>query len=147
VAALWIVGAVACYFEYSTDLVWFTLVLGIGIALAEWRAIKIKEAPSGKGSTVGLIKEVILLSEPQRLANTRQHMSWSHRFALFWLALSLAIFGSAYAFAEIGEMPEPSRTHMLIMLGTIIVTSAIWQAAGLALARIENLILPRRKPS
>jgi hypothetical protein len=34
---------------------------------------------------------------------------------------------------------------MFVMLGTIVVTNAIWQAAGLALARLENLILPRRK--
>jgi hypothetical protein len=91
--------------------------------------------------------EVTLLSEPQRVANTREHMSWSHRFALFWLALSLVIFAGAYALAEFGDMPEASRTLMFIMLGTIIVTNAIWQAAGLALARLENLILPRRKPS
>jgi hypothetical protein len=74
-------------------------------------------------------------------------MSWSRRFALFWLALSLAIFGAAYALAEIGDMPEASRSLMFIMLGTIIVTTAVWQAAGLAPARLENLILPRRKPS
>jgi membrane-anchored protein YejM (alkaline phosphatase superfamily) len=88
-----------------------------------------------------------LLSEPQRVANTREHMSWSHKFAIFWLALSLLIFGAAYLLAEFGEMPEAGRTLMFIMLGTIIVTNAIWQAVGLALARLENLILPRRKPS
>ena len=86
-----------------------------------------------------------MLSEPIRVANTREHMSWAHRFALFWLAISLAIFGGAYALAEIGEMPEASRSLMFIMLGTFIVTNAIWQAAGLALARLENLILPRWK--
>jgi len=91
--------------------------------------------------------EVTLLSEPQRVANTREYMSWSHYIALFWLALSLLIFGVAYALAEFGEMPEAGRTLMFIMLGTIMVTSAVWQFAGLALARIENLILPRRKPS
>jgi hypothetical protein len=90
---------------------------------------------------------VTLLSEPQRVANTREHMSWSHKFAIFWLALSLLIFGAAYLLAEFGEMPEAGRTLMFIMLGTIIVTNAIWQAVGLALARLENLILPRRKPS
>jgi hypothetical protein len=84
--------------------------------------------------------EVTLLSEPQRVANTSEYMSWSHYIALFWL-------GVAYALAEFGEMPEASRTLMFIMLGTIMVTSAVWQFAGLALARIENLILPRRKPS
>jgi hypothetical protein len=72
-------------------------------------------------------------------------MSWSHRFALFWLALSLVIFGGAYLLAEVSEMSETNRTLMFVMLGTIVVTNVIWQAAGLALARLENVILPRRK--
>ena len=86
-----------------------------------------------------------MLSETIRVANTREHMSWSHRFALFWLALSLVIFGGAYLLAEVSEMSETNRTLMFVMLGTIVVTNAIWQAAGLALARLENLILPRWK--
>ena len=53
--------------------------------------------------------------------------------------------GGAYALAEIGDMSDANRTLMFVMLGTIVVTNAIWQAAWLALARLENLILPRRK--
>ena len=60
-----------------------------------------------------------MLSEPIRVANTREHISWSHRFALFWLALSLVLFGGAYALAEIGEMSDTNRTLMFVMLGTI----------------------------
>ncbi|MGA6941162.1 MAG: hypothetical protein WBZ27_03970 [Pseudolabrys sp.] len=59
--------------------------------------------------------------------------------------LSLVLFGGAYALAEIGDMSDANQTLMFVMLGTIVVTNAIWQAAGLALARLENLILPRRK--
>jgi hypothetical protein len=86
-----------------------------------------------------------MLSEAQRVANTREHLTWSYRFALFWLVLSLAIFGGAYAIAELEEMSEASRMLMFIMLGTIIVTSAVWQAAGFALARFENFIIPRAR--
>ncbi len=42
-------------------------------------------------------------------------------------------------------MSGANRTLMFIMLGTIIVKNASWQAMGLALARIENLVLPRRR--
>lgn len=59
--------------------------------------------------------------------------------------LSLVLFGGAYALAEIGDMSDANRTLMFVMLGTIVVTNAISQAAWLALARLENLILPRRK--
>jgi hypothetical protein len=38
VAAMWIVGLTANYFGFSSDLVWFVLFLGSGVALAEWRA-------------------------------------------------------------------------------------------------------------
>jgi len=37
VAALWVVGALAYYFEDSAEVVWLTLFLGMGVALAEWR--------------------------------------------------------------------------------------------------------------
>ena len=88
-----------------------------------------------------------MLSETQRVANAREHMSWARKFAFFWLALALVLFGGAYALTEIGDMSETNRTLMFIMLSAIIVTNAIWQATGLALARIENLILPRRNVS
>ena len=83
------------------------------------------------------------LSEAQRVANTREHLTWAYRFALFWLVLSLVIFGGAYALAELQEMSEATRTLMFVMLGTILVTSAVWQAVGLAIARLENFIIPR----
>jgi hypothetical protein len=40
VGAMWIVGLTARYFGFSSDLVWFVLFLGSGVALAEWRAIR-----------------------------------------------------------------------------------------------------------
>jgi hypothetical protein len=40
VGAMWIVGLTARYFGFSSDLVWFVLFLGTGVALAEWRAIR-----------------------------------------------------------------------------------------------------------
>jgi len=77
-----------------------------------------------------------MLSEPVRVANTREHISWSHRFAFFWLVLTLVLFGGAYALAEIGNMAESSRIQDV---------RHAWQVAGLALARLENVILPRMK--
>ena len=43
VGALWIVGLTAHYFGFSSDLVWFALFLGTGVALAEWRASRNKK--------------------------------------------------------------------------------------------------------
>ena len=86
-----------------------------------------------------------MLSEAQRVANTREHLTWSYRFALFWLVVSLAIFGGAYALAGLEDMSEASRTLMFVMLGTIIVTSTVWQAVGFTLARLENFVIPRMR--
>jgi hypothetical protein len=53
--------------------------------------------------------ELRMISESQQVANTRGHMSWAYRFALFWLILSLAIFGSGYVIAEMGEVAQDTR--------------------------------------
>jgi hypothetical protein len=88
-----------------------------------------------------------MLSEAQRVANTREHLTWSYRFASLWLVLSLVVFGGAYALAELQEMSDATRTLMFVVIGTIIVTNTVWQAAGFALARLENLIIPRARNS
>jgi len=87
--------------------------------------------------------EVTMPTEAQRVDATREHLSWCYRFALFWLALALVVFGGAYLLADAEQFSDSNRTLMFIMLATIIVTTAVWQGIGLALARLENFILPR----
>jgi 3-hydroxymyristoyl/3-hydroxydecanoyl-(acyl carrier protein) dehydratase len=41
-----------------------------------------------------------------------------------------------------GAVSQETRTVMFVMLGTLII-NAIWQAADLSLARLENVILSR----
>jgi hypothetical protein len=84
-----------------------------------------------------------MIDETQRVAHTREHMSWAYQFSLFWLILALGIFGAAYAITEMSGVAQEIRAVMFIMLGTIIIINAVWQAAALALARLENVILPR----
>jgi hypothetical protein len=38
VTALWVVGAAAYCFDYPAELVGFMVLLGLGVAFAEWRA-------------------------------------------------------------------------------------------------------------
>ena len=77
-----------------------------------------------------------MLTEAQRIANTREHLLWAYRVAIFWLVFAILIFGSAYLLADFEQMSEASL--IFSTLGTIIVTSAVWQAIGFALARLEN---------
>ena len=48
VAALWLVGAAAYYFGYQNELVWFVALLGAGIALTEWQAIRNRDDTNRK---------------------------------------------------------------------------------------------------
>jgi hypothetical protein len=40
VAAMWIVGLTAYYFEFSSDLIWLVPFMGTGAGLMEWRAAR-----------------------------------------------------------------------------------------------------------
>lgn len=85
------------------------------------------------------------MHEARRIANTREHLSWASRFAVFWLILALGVFAAAYLVAEYGEVAHESHAIVFIILATIIVINTIWQAAALALARLENVVLPRSR--
>jgi hypothetical protein len=89
--------------------------------------------------------EVTMRTEAQRFAVTREHLSWCYGFALFWFIFIIVIFGAGFLLADALQLSDSSRTLAFIMLGTIVVTNAIWQAAGFALARLENLVLPRMR--
>jgi hypothetical protein len=70
-------------------------------------------------------------------------MGWARTYAIYWLIMCLAVFGGAYAIAEMTNLSAELRSPLLIMLGTIIVVNAVWQAAGLAMVRLEEVVLPR----
>jgi type IV secretory pathway component VirB8 len=61
--------------------------------------------------------EMTMLTEAQRIANTREHLSWAYRVAIFW-----AVFATT--------------------LGTIIVTSAVWQQSDSRLPGSKTSVLP-----
>jgi hypothetical protein len=82
----------------------------------------------------------------QQVAIIREHMAWARTYAIYWLVMCLAVFGGAYAIAEMIEILPEHRAPLLIMLGTIIVVNAVWQAAGLLAVRLEQVVLPRVRP-
>jgi Zn-dependent protease len=71
---------------------------------------------------------------------------WAYRWTLFWAVLSTIVFGGTYAFGAINEIPEAHQILMFVFLATILIITAVWQSTGLALARLETLILLRRTP-
>ena len=82
-------------------------------------------------------------SDDRRLTDIREHMRWARTYALYWLVMCLVLFGGAYAIAEFTELAVELRVPLLLMVGTIIVVNAVWQAAGLTIIRLEQIVLPR----
>jgi hypothetical protein len=79
--------------------------------------------------------------DPGNVAVLREHMQWAYRFAIFWDVLALAVFGGGYALATIMELNGENRTVMAVMLGTLLILNAMWQAAGLLLSRFHTVVL------
>ena len=77
------------------------------------------------------------------LALLREHMTWARTYAIFWLVICLAVFGAAYAVADVIGLTTEFRIPLFLMIGTIIVVNAVWQAAGLMIIRLEEVVLPR----
>jgi hypothetical protein len=78
------------------------------------------------------------------IASLREHMAWARTYAIYWLVVCLAVFGGAYAIAEVIGLAPELRTPLFIMVGTIIVVNTIWQAAALMMIRLQEVVLPRR---
>ena len=79
--------------------------------------------------------------DPNQVAVIREHMQWAYRFAIFWDVLALAVFGGGYALAAMMELNGENRAIMAVMLGTLLILNAMWQAAGLLLARFQTVVL------
>ena len=84
--------------------------------------------------------------DEQRLALLSEHLGWARTYGIYRLIMCLAVFGGAYAVAEMIELSPEHLVPLLIMLGTIIVVNAVWQAAGLLVVRLEQVVLPRARP-
>ena len=76
----------------------------------------------------------------------RAHLEWARRQAIFWLVLSLGVFAAAFWLLGLAEVPDSDRTAALVILSTLILLNALWQAIGLTLARLESMILARTSP-
>ena len=74
----------------------------------------------------------------------RAHWDWSSRYALFWIIVTLIIFGSAFALFDLLGADHSVRTPSLMPLAAITVVNAIWRAAGVQAARIELMLMKRQ---
>ena len=82
------------------------------------------------------------MSKEDEMANLRGHIGWARTYGIFWFGMCLLIFGAAYAMADFIALGVELRALMFIMIGTIIIVNAVWQAAGLMIIRLEKVVLP-----
>jgi hypothetical protein len=74
---------------------------------------------------------------PEQLRIVRAHWEWAGGYALFWIVVTLLIFGAVYGVLDYLGADEGMRTQALIILATITLVNAIWRATGALAARIE----------
>jgi hypothetical protein len=78
---------------------------------------------------------------PEQERIVRSHWEWSGRFALFWIIVTLFIFGAIFAVLDYGNASEGIRTQSFVLLATITLLNAIWRAVGALAARIELMLI------
>jgi hypothetical protein len=76
-----------------------------------------------------------LSPEQQRIV--RAHWEWAGGYAMFWIIVTVLIFGGVFIMLDYFGAEESVRTQSLVLLGTVTVVNAIWRAVGALAARIE----------
>src|SRR5271169_227970 len=72
-----------------------------------------------------------------RVRILKLHKGWADKYTLLWQVFILLLFGGIYFFLEQLGVDAAERSNALMVLSTMVLTAAIWQAAGLAIARID----------
>jgi hypothetical protein len=70
----------------------------------------------------------------------RIHKKWADGFTIIWQILVIVLFGGIYLLLGHLQVGEQDRNSALILLAVVVIVSAIWQAVGLAVARVHMLM-------
>jgi hypothetical protein len=57
-----------------------------------------------------------------------------------WMVFVLILFGGIYLFLDKAGVPQSDRVAPLVLLAVVVLVAAIWQAAGMAVARIHMML-------
>src|SRR5262245_4840336 len=80
--------------------------------------------------------------EEQRIL--RAHWEWSASYAMWWIIVTIIIFGGIFAMLDFVGAGARVQIPSLILLGVITTVNAIWRVAGVLAARIEVMLLTKR---
>jgi hypothetical protein len=74
------------------------------------------------------------------IAILRKHKKWADGYSVIWLIISFGVLAGNYWLLTMLEASEADRVAMMIVVATLVLVSAIWQAAGMSLARMERIL-------
>lgn len=77
---------------------------------------------------------------PERLRILKLHKQWADRYLLIWLVFALALLCGFEFLLEWTGIGAAERAGVVALLGSLVLLSAIWQAVGLAVARVHMII-------
>lgn len=66
-----------------------------------------------------------------------RHKRWADGLTAIWMFIAIALFVAVHFLLVQTGAAEGERTQAFILLATLILVGCVWQAAGLAIARIE----------
>jgi hypothetical protein len=68
------------------------------------------------------------------------HKAWADRYMLLWYVFVVALFAGISFFLDDSSLEAAVKTNAYILLAAIVVIGAVWQAAGLTVARVHMLL-------
>jgi hypothetical protein len=77
--------------------------------------------------------------ESQKIRIIRLHKKWADFYTLLSQILIIALFVAVYFLSEQTGVGAAERSGAFVLLATIILATIIWQALGLAIARLHML--------
>jgi hypothetical protein len=80
------------------------------------------------------------------IAILRKHKEWANGYSVIWLIIVFGVLGGNYWLLTMFNASGADRVCMMIVVATMLLVSAIWQAAGMSLARMERIRRPAPMP-
>jgi hypothetical protein len=78
--------------------------------------------------------------EPEHLRLIRLHKTWADRHTILWQIIIVVLFGGIYAFLGETQASASDRTDILVLLAVMVLSTVVWQAVGLGVARVHMLM-------
>ncbi len=76
----------------------------------------------------------------QQFAIIKLHKTWADRYTIAWQMIAIGVIAGIYFLMQQMNVAPGERTTAVILLAAIVTVSAVWQAAGLAIARIHMVV-------